>query len=48
VIPLALGVVVGAQVGARLSTRLHGRWIVRGLGVALGLVGVRLVWTVMN
>ncbi|MBI4527941.1 MAG: sulfite exporter TauE/SafE family protein [Deltaproteobacteria bacterium] len=40
---LAVGVVFGAQMGARLSTRLHGDWIVRGLAVALGLAGIRLL-----
>ena len=42
-IMLSLGVLVGAQVGARLSNRLHGRWILRGLAVALMLVAVRLL-----
>ncbi|MGC4044780.1 MAG: hypothetical protein QM758_13385 [Armatimonas sp.] len=27
--------------GAKLSHRIHGVWIFRGLGIALGLVGVR-------
>jgi hypothetical protein len=40
---LAIGVVIGAQVGAWLSGRLRGRWIVRGLAIALGLVGVRVL-----
>jgi uncharacterized membrane protein YfcA len=39
---LALGVLAGAQLGARLSNRLHGDWIIRGLAIALGLVGARL------
>jgi uncharacterized protein len=42
-IALAIGVVVGAPVGAALSQRIHGRWIVRLLAVALGIVGVRLL-----
>lgn len=41
---LAVGVVVGAQLGARLSTRVHGTWILRGLALALGLVGLRLLF----
>jgi len=41
---LALGAVVGAQVGARLSTRIKGPWIVRGLAVALGLAGIRILF----
>ena len=43
VVPLALGVVVGAQVGARLAQRLHGAWIVRALVLALVFVGIRLI-----
>ena len=42
-LPLAAGVLVGAQAGARLSSRIHGRWIMRSLAVALALVGVRLL-----
>jgi len=42
-IALALGVLVGAPIGAALSQRMQGRWIVRLLAVALGVVGVRLV-----
>jgi hypothetical protein len=44
---LSVGVLAGAQVGARLSTRIHGAWIVRGLAIALGLVGVRILLTVL-
>ncbi len=40
---LALGVIPGALVGARLSRRVHGALIVRLLGFALLLVGVRLI-----
>lgn len=40
---LAVGVVVGAQFGAALSTRIHGRWIIRGLALALALVGLRIL-----
>lgn len=40
---IGAGAVPGAQVGARLSRRLHGGWIIRLLGVALLLVGVRLL-----
>jgi len=43
---LAIGVIPGAQVGAVLSHRVHGTWIIRLLGVALLLVGVRLLGTV--
>jgi uncharacterized membrane protein YfcA len=40
---LAIGVLLGAQLGARLSTRVHGDWIIRGLAIALGFVGVRIL-----
>jgi uncharacterized membrane protein YfcA len=40
---ISAGVVLGAQVGARLSTRVGGKWIIRGLAVALLFVGVRLI-----
>jgi uncharacterized membrane protein YfcA len=43
-LPLAVGVVIGAQTGAWLSRKMSGRWIVRLLAAALGLVGARLVW----
>ncbi|NPV07292.1 MAG: sulfite exporter TauE/SafE family protein [Anaerolineae bacterium] len=40
---LAAGALVGAQVGAALSRRVHGTWIMRGLAIALLLVGVRIL-----
>ncbi|MBI3948657.1 MAG: sulfite exporter TauE/SafE family protein [Armatimonadetes bacterium] len=40
---LAAGVIAGAQLGAVLSRRLNGARIVRTLGTALGLVGVRIL-----
>ena len=43
IIPLCLGVIVGAQAGARLSERLQGALIVRLLGAALAIVGLRLI-----
>lgn len=42
---LALGVLLGAQVGARLSNRVGGKWIIRGLALALVFVGIRLIWS---
>jgi uncharacterized membrane protein YfcA len=39
---LGMGVLIGAQGGAWLSSRVHGVWILRGLAVALGLVGIRI------
>lgn len=37
------GVLIGAQIGARLSNKIHGLWIIRGLALALGLVGIRML-----
>lgn len=48
IIPLSIGVVVGAQFGARLSMRLHGGIIIRGLAVALFLVGLRTLWALLR
>jgi len=42
-ITLAVGVLLGAQVGALLSNRVQGSWIIRGLAIALGLVGIRIL-----
>jgi len=42
-IMLAIGVLLGAQLGAYLSHRIHGIWIIRGLAIALGLVGLRIL-----
>jgi len=42
-IALAIGVLLGAQLGARLSSRVHGDWIIRGLAIALGFVGIRIL-----
>lgn len=44
VIYLAIGVVIGAQIGAALSKYVPGRAILKLLGVALVIVGVRLLW----
>ena len=44
---LALGVVGGAQLGAFFSRRIKAPWIVLGLAIALGLVGVRLILTAL-
>jgi uncharacterized membrane protein YfcA len=40
---LGAGAIVGAQVGARLSNRLEGSGIIRGLAIALGIVGARIL-----
>ncbi len=42
-IALAIGVLIGAQLGAFLSNRVRGEWIIRGLAIALGLVGIRIL-----
>jgi uncharacterized membrane protein YfcA len=42
-IALAIGVLLGAQVGARLSDQIKGSWIIRGLAIALGVVGLRIL-----
>lgn len=41
---LSIGVVAGAQAGAACSTRIHGNGIIRGLAVALCLVGLRVLF----
>ena len=43
IIALSIGVILGAQLGAQLSGRVHGDWIIRGLAIALALVGARLM-----
>lgn len=40
---LAMGVLVGAQLGAYLSNKIKGSWIIRGLALALALVGGRIL-----
>jgi uncharacterized membrane protein YfcA len=44
---LGVGAVIGAQFGARLSNRLHGSGIIRALAVALGLVGIRILFAAL-
>jgi uncharacterized membrane protein YfcA len=46
-IALAIGVLLGAQAGARLSEKVKGSWILRGLALALGLVGLRILSTAL-
>ncbi|MBI2149047.1 MAG: sulfite exporter TauE/SafE family protein [Acidobacteria bacterium] len=40
---LIIGAILGAQLGAWLSRMIHEDWIIRGLAVALGLAGIRLI-----
>ena len=42
-LPLAVGVLLGAQLGAYFSNRINGAWIIRSLALALGVVGVRIL-----
>ncbi|MCP4179358.1 MAG: sulfite exporter TauE/SafE family protein [bacterium] len=44
---LSVGVIFGAPLGAKLSNRIHGKWIIRSLAIALGLVGIRILFTVI-
>jgi uncharacterized protein len=46
-IVLSIGASLGAQIGARLSERIHGRWIIRSLAIALGLIGLRFLLTAL-
>ena len=46
-IALSIGVLLGAQLGAFLSRRMGGVWIIRGLAVALGIVGIRILILVL-
>jgi uncharacterized membrane protein YfcA len=39
---LGMGVLIGAQFGAYLSNKLKGAWIIRGLALAVALVGIRM------
>jgi uncharacterized membrane protein YfcA len=44
IVPLAIGVIPGAQIGAWLSTRFRGRWIMWALAAALASLGLRLLF----
>jgi uncharacterized protein len=41
---MGAGAVLGAPLGARISRRARGVWILRGLALALALVGIRLLF----
>jgi uncharacterized membrane protein YfcA len=43
IVPLSIGVIVGAQAGAQLARWVGGVWIIRALVAALAFVGVRLI-----
>jgi uncharacterized membrane protein YfcA len=42
---LAIGAIVGARIGAGLSTRIAAKPIMRALAIALGVVGIRLLFS---
>ncbi len=44
IVALGIGVIFGAPWGAKLSRRIHGNWIQRTLALALGFVGIRLLF----
>jgi uncharacterized membrane protein YfcA len=46
ILPIGIGVIVGAPMGARLSRRVQGNWIQRSLALALIFVGIRLLFLV--
>lgn len=48
IIPLAVGVTIGAQIGAKLSTRIGGQGILRALSVGILFVGLRTLWAVFR
>lgn len=43
-IAVAIGAIIGAQAGARLSKKVHGKWIIRGLALALMIVAARILY----
>ena len=40
---LAIGALLGAPLGAHISGKIHGNWIIRGLALALVVVGIRIL-----
>jgi uncharacterized protein len=47
VIGLCIGAIAGAQLGAFLSHRMRGRVVIRALAVCLGIVGIRILLSVL-
>jgi len=45
VVFLSTGVIFGAQLGAFLSSRLQSSWIIRALALALGVTGIKFVFS---
>jgi uncharacterized membrane protein YfcA len=44
---LGIGVLIGAQFGAYLSNKVKGAWIIRGLALAVAVVGIRMLIAVL-
>jgi uncharacterized membrane protein YfcA len=44
---LGMGVLIGAQFGAYLSNKIKGAWIIRGLALAVAVVGIRMLIAVL-
>jgi uncharacterized protein len=44
---MGIGVLIGAQFGAYLSKKIKGAWIMRGLALAVAVVGIRMLITVL-
>jgi uncharacterized protein len=40
---LGIGVLIGAQIGASLSNKIKGAWVIRGLALAVGIVGLKML-----
>lgn len=44
---LGMGVLIGAQFGAFLSNKVKGPWIIRGLALAVAIVGIRMLFAAL-
>jgi uncharacterized membrane protein YfcA len=44
---LGVGVLIGAQLGAYLSNKIKGAWIIRGLALAVAIVGIKMLIAVL-
>ncbi len=44
---LGVGVLIGAQFGAYLSNKIKGVWIIRGLALAVAIVGIKMLIAVL-
>ena len=45
---IGAGALLGAQIGAKLSTKIHGKWIIKGLALALLFVGIRILFMALQ